>query len=398
MSETDTSQSAYEEALRLKAARRPAEAAAILQTLADTRLTLGVALNLGLCLFELGRYPEAERWILLAARNRPAEPATRQSLGALYAAQGKVGEAELELRTALAFKPDYDAAKGALGALLLSIGDYAQGWPLLEARTRLSPDMVVPINPSFPQWRGEPLAGKSVLIWIEQGFGDQIQFARFANEMKARGAARITLACRPALAHLFTSLKGVDEVMGVAVGAHVVVAQHDYWSRYFSLPEHLGITLQNLPSAPYLAVPADRVSHGPAQGRVGLAWRASPTGFNAAAKGLSDRVAQRLLDLGVVSLDPADTGVGDFADTAAIIDRLDLVVSIDTSVAHLAGAMGKPCWTLLPYVHTDWRWLRGRADSPWYPTMRLYRQAAPDDWSPVVERVKTDLRTEGYIQ
>jgi Flp pilus assembly protein TadD len=105
MTVTDSSQSAYEEALRLKGARRPAEAAAILQGLANTRLTLGVALNLGLCLFDLGRYAEAEPWILLAARNRPAEPATRQSLGVLYAAQGKVAEAELELRTALAFKP-----------------------------------------------------------------------------------------------------------------------------------------------------------------------------------------------------------------------------------------------------------------------------------------------------
>jgi ADP-heptose:LPS heptosyltransferase len=257
--------------------------------------------------------------------------------------------------------------------------------------------MVAPINPSFPQWRGEPLAGKSVLIWVEQGFGDQIQFARFANEMKARGAAKITLACRPALARLFTTLRGVDEVMSVATGANVAVAPHDYWSRYFSLPEHLRITLQNLPSAPYLSVPPGTLAPVP-QGRVGLAWRASPTGFNGAAKGLPDDLAQRLLEAGVISLDPADTGAADFADTAAIIAQLDLVISIDTSVAHLAGAMGKPCWTLLPYLHTDWRWLRGRADSPWYPSMRLYRQTAPDDWSPVIAEVTTALRAEGYIQ
>src|SRR6185437_814188 len=106
-----------------------------------------------------------------------------------------------------------------------------------------------------------------------------------------------------------------------------------------------------------------------------------------------DDLAQRLLDLGARSLHPEDTGVADFADTAAIVEQLDLVISIDTSVAHLAGAMGKPCWTLIPRLHADWRWLRDRDDSPWYPTMRLYRQAAPLDWAPVIDRIEQDLET-----
>ena len=126
-------------------------------------------------------------------------------------------------------------------------------------------------------------------------------------------------------------------------------------------------------------------------GGVGLVWQASPTGFNAANKGLPRAVAQRLLDRGAISLQPEDTGAADFADTAAIIARLDLVISIDTAVAHLAGAMGKPCWTLLPYVHCDWRWLRDRGDSPWYPGMKLYRQAQPQDWSQTLDQVLADL-------
>jgi ADP-heptose:LPS heptosyltransferase len=102
-------------------------------------------------------------------------------------------------------------------------------------------------------------------------------------------------------------------------------------------------------------------------------------------------VARRILDRGARSLHPEDTGARDFADTAAIIARLDLVISIDTSVAHLAGAMGKPCWTLLPYVHADWRWLRERTDSPWYPSLKLYRQTRPRDWSETVDQVLRDL-------
>jgi ADP-heptose:LPS heptosyltransferase len=129
-----------------------------------------------------------------------------------------------------------------------------------------------------------------------------------------------------------------------------------------------------------------------------VAWRASPTGFNGANKGLPDGLAQRLLDLGAISLDPADTGAADFADTAAIIEGLDLVISIDTSVAHLAGAMGKACWTLLPAIRCDWRWLRDRTDSPWYPTMRLYRQTRPGDWTATVEQVIADLGSAGLAR
>jgi hypothetical protein len=255
--------------------------------------------------------------------------------------------------------------------------------------------VVPPIQVSFPEWLGEPLAGRSILVWYEQGLGDQIQFARFAQSLKARGAGHVALGCRPPLVELLRTASGVDEIVPVPRGAAVSIRRYDLWTRYLSLPGRLGITLEALPSAPYLQAPADRRARWGGgkgeRGGVGLAWRASPTGFNARNKNVPDPLAQRLLDLGARSLHPEDTGVTDFADTAAIVEGLDLVISIDTSVAHLAGAMGKPCWTLIPRLHADWRWLRERSDSPWYPTMRLYRQATAGDWAPVIERIVQDL-------
>ena len=394
----DTDDDRFEHAARLHNAGRFAEAAEVYLRLANTVLTVNLALNLGLCLNEIGDRQRALRYLGLAARERPGNADVRRPLGAAYGEAGLSELAEQEFRAALAARPGDATTELALGGLYLSLGRYAEGWPLLAARTTLHPGLVPPVAVKFPEWRGEPLAGKSMLVWVEQGFGDQIQMARFANSLKALGAARVTLGCRPVLAHLFSTLAGADAVIPIAVGAAAEVGTHDYWSRYFSLPAPLGVTLENLPAEPYLAAPADRRARWAGYGagaRVGLVWQASPTGFNAANKGLPREAAQRFLDAGAVSLQPEDTGAADFADTAAIIEGLDLVISIDTAVAHLAGAMGKPCWTLLPYVHCDWRWLRDRTDSPWYPTMTLYRRTAARDWTATVDWVLRDLGASG---
>jgi hypothetical protein len=396
----DTFEAEFQRAVALQRAGRFAEAAEIYRPLAAIRLTVNLAINLGSCLHETGDRAQALHYLSLAARERPGDPNARRLLGAAYGEAGRTGLAERELRAALAAKPGDGLTELALAGLFLSLGRYAEGWPLLAARAELHPDVVPPIRLAFPEWRGEPLAGKSVLVWVEQGFGDQIQMSRFMGSLKARGAAKVTLGCRPHLARLFATLAGADEVLPVARGATLQVATHDYWSRYFSLAEPLGVTLESLPAEPYLSAPADlrakwRGAFGGA--RVGLVWQASPTGFNAANKGLPDEAAQRLLNAGAISLHPQDTGAEDFADTAAIVEALDLVISIDTSVAHLAGAMGKPCWTLLPYVHSDWRWLRERSDSPWYPSLRLYRATRPRDWSDVVDRVLDDLADAGLL-
>lgn len=389
----------YQRGAALQKEGRLAEAAAIYRDLASRVVTVKLAVALGTCLAELGELKEAAHYLGLAADHVKTDGALHRLAGNAFANAGDLARGEQELKAALALLPQDPAAQMSLAHLYLSTGRYAEGWPLLEARIGAHPDVVPPVKLPFPEWRGEPLAGRSILVTVEQGFGDKIQMARFMASLKARGAARVTLGCNPPLTHLFTTLGGVDELVTVAVRQSVAVKDHSCWSRYFSLAGHLGVTLENLPNAPYLAAPADRLGpwagfrpHASLAGRrVGLVWQASATGLNAANKGLTPQDAQRLLDLGAVSLHPEDTGAADFADTAAIIETLDLVVSIDTAVAHLAGAMGKPCWTLLPFLKCDWRWLRDRADSPWYPSMRLYRQSRPGDWRETIDQVIADL-------
>jgi tetratricopeptide (TPR) repeat protein len=354
-------------------------------------VTVNAALNMGVCLTELGEFDEAEHWLMLAARYRPADPLIRRLLGNTLGEKGAYDRAELEYRTGLAFAPQDQSCRLALAGVLLKTGRYAEGWPLMEARVELNPDTVPPVKVGFPQWTGQPLGGGSILVWYEQGFGDQIQFARFARDLKARGAGHVAFACRPPLVDLLKTVPGIEEIIPAPRGAVVSIRNYDFWTRYFSLPGALGITLENLPGAPYLAAPADRRARWTGFSGVGLAWRASPTGFNGRNKTLPEALAREILDLGAISLDPEDTGVADFADTAAIIEQLDLVISIDSAVAHLAGAMGKPCWTLLPRLRCDWRWGVGRSDSPWYPSMRLYRQQTVGDWRPLVDDVIRDL-------
>jgi tetratricopeptide (TPR) repeat protein len=394
----DIAEDSFEAGAELQKASRFAEAAEVYQRLADKVLTVNLAINLGVCLTEMGDFPRAQHFLRLAAGAKPDNVDIRRLLGAAYAEDGRTDQAEAEYRAGLAAKPGDEAILLAMGGLYLSLGRYAEGWPLLDARIALHPGVVPPISLSFPEWRGEALTGKSILIWVEQGFGDQIQMARFTRELKARGAARVTLGCRPPLAHLFSTLESIDVIIPVAAKARISVDTHDYWSRCFSLPGRLGVTLETLPAAPYLSAPADRRARWRGYGngaRAGLVWQVSTTGFNTRHKLLPDAQAQRLLDRGVISLQPEDTGAADFADTAAIIEGLDLVIAVDTATAHLAGAMGKPCLTMLPYVHCDWRWLRDRSDSPWYPTMKLYRRTDRHDWTGTVDRVLNDLAAAG---
>jgi len=388
----------FERGVQLQKARRFAEAAEIYRRLARDRLTVNLAVNLGVCLAEIGDRAGAVRYLGMASRHDPSNGNLHRMLAIANAEAGQTELAEAGFRAALAIKPDDPATRSALAGLYLSLGRFAEGWALDDARFALAPDRTPAVRASYPEWRGEPLNGKSLLVWVEQGFGDQIQMCRFVTMLKAQGAARVSVGCQPELAPLFSTLAGADDIIPAAAGTKVEVARHDYWSHYFSLPRYLHITLENLPASPYLKAPADRHARWGRSGRLGLAWRASSIGFNAGNKDLPDELAQRLFTAGAISLHPEDTGARDFADTAAIIESLDLVISVDTAVAHLAGAMGKPCWTLLPYIHCDWRWLRGRTDSPWYPTMRLYRQTRPGDWSEIIDEVLRGLRDGSVAQ
>jgi tetratricopeptide (TPR) repeat protein len=335
----------------------------------------------------------AEPLYAQAAARFPDEPEPHHHLAGIHRLRGRLDLAEAEYRRTLALAPGAAATQRALAVLLLAQGRYPEGFALLEARHELD-GMKKPALP-FPEWRGEAVAGKRLLIWPEQGFGDQIQFARFAAVLKARGA-EVTLLCHPELVRLFQGSLGVQ---ALAARGAVEFPDPDYWVMQGSLAARLGVTVGNIPHAPYLRALEAGAPLG-AGFKVGLKTQGNPGHSNDANRSLPAATGQRLrrllddLPVRIVELDPAATGARDFADTAAIVEQLDLVISVDTSAAHLGGAMGKPTWVLLPAVDTDWRWLLERADSPWYPSMRLYRQASGESWEAVVERLLADLRRE----
>jgi hypothetical protein len=305
-----------------------------------------------------------------------------QDAAVLIASEGHLELAADLLRAALQADPNDQLAARNLGLVVLAQGDYREGAQLYEARfeTGLVSDPGLP----FPRWRGEPIDGKRVLIWPEQGFGDQIMFARFVPQLQRRGCD-VTLICPPNLEQLFR--QSLD-VRVVAASGAVEFPDPDVWLWSSSLLAASGATIDTLPSAPYLrAEPIDR-----RRGRIGVVTRGSPSHGNDQHRSLPDELAWRLREIeGALSLAPADSGARSMAETASIVAGLDLVITVDTSVAHLAGALGKPVWILLPAYGTDWRWLRDRADTPWYPTARLFRQRTKGDWAPVVAEVTAAL-------
>jgi hypothetical protein len=250
------------------------------------------------------------------------------------------------------------------------------GWMLLEARRGIAE--LKPPAPAFPfpEWRGEPLAGRHIVVVAEQGAGDQIMFARYAAVLAARGA-RVTYGCQESLAGLLPS-----SASAVARGVTA-----DFWAPMMSLPHRLGLGAE-IPPPARIALPSG------SGGGVGVMATGSPTHLNDLNRSLTGRAAARLLALGR-DLSPAATGAASFRETAEIISGLDLVISVDTAVAHLAASMGKPTWILLPALGVDWRWGWSGETTPWYPAARLYRQPQPGAWSSVLDEVERDLAALG---
>ncbi len=332
-----------------------------------------------------GRPDEALSLLAAATQAAPESSLAHHDLGGVLKLLGRLAEAEASLRRAHALAPDDPRTRHALGIVLLSQGRYGEGWPLYDARHAIPQlGLIKPALP-FPEWRGEDVAGKRVLIFPEQGLGDQIQYARFAPWLAAKGAD-VTLLCHPALARLFAQSLGVRVI---AAAGGVDFPDPDYWVMSGSVAGRTGLGPDDLPNAPYL-----RAAPGPhaAAGRIGVVTRGNPAHTNDAHRSLPAAQAAELTALpGAVSLHPEDTGAADMADTAALVTGLDLVITVDTAVAHLAGALGKPVWILLPRVMTDWRWMEARTDSPWYPSARLFRQPAAGDWASVLGDVRAAL-------
>lgn len=365
--------------------------------------------NLAGLLEKLRQDGEAEAHYREAIRHDPNFAQGYSNLGVLLCAQGRDGEAEGYFRQALALAPEAGETQANLGQMLLAHARYAEGWPLfegrLQSRAAKGRTEAMARAAGCPSWQGEVLAGKTVLVVPEQGMGDGIQFCRYLPWLKAQGAERLIYLCRPEQLALMQGLAGPDIVAGLETGEQYF-AEADYWVFLMSLPWLAGTTEQTIPPVPYLSAEPERIarlapymeSSGP---RIGFVWRGNPQHSNDAARSLPgpETLAPlwRIPGLSFFSLQKSPVGLPplpadqpcidlgpllhDFADTAAALVQLDLLICVDTSTAHLAGALGVPCWVLLPSYKTDWRWQRDRADSPWYPSLRLFRQTVRDDWA-----------------
>ena len=368
----------------------------------------GLRSNLGNVYRDLGDFEQAEACHREALRLSPGSAESAYNLGLVLRDRGRLADAIAAFDVALAKvpnNPDYHFDRAI--ALLLQ-GDLTRGFAEYEWRWQLA--RVPKRSFAKPRWDGGPLAGKRILLHQEQGFGDTIQFVRYAPAVKALGGT-VIVECRPELARLIATAPGVDRV---AI-ADAPLPEVDVVAPILSLPAIFKTTPATIPNhGPYLAKPeisAFRLAR-PAGIRltIGLVWAGRPTHGNDVRRSmpflpLLDLAARpdvrlyslqkdksaALIEAGAQALvtDLAPR-LGDFADTAAALADLDLVITVDTAVAHLAGAMGRPVWVMLPYA-PDWRWILGRDESPWYPTMRLFRQTAPGDWTGVVARIRAEL-------
>ena len=335
-----------------------------------------------------GRYGTAQEKLQALVDAHPASWEARHAYGAVLANVGLARQAEPFLRAAVALDPANPRSRFALGSALLAQENWAEGWPLYEARRALPGALPRP-EIAAPEWAGEPLAGKRLLVWPEQGFGDQLLFARFLPKLTAQGADLTVFASQP-LAGLLEASLGQPVS---ALSTRVRYPQPDYWTLLASIPGRAGFGAASAPAAD-LATPEPATPPG---ARVGMMLRGQPGHPDDAHRSLPPELAQRLLaQPGAISLHPEDTGASDFTATAALVSGLDLVISADTAVAHLAAGMGKPVWVLLARVGPDWRWGLEDDRTRWYPTARLFRQRRIGDWARVVDEVVARLETYDF--
>ncbi len=379
--------------------------------------------NLGVLAGEREEYLEARRLYEKALTLRPHYAEAVYNLGIALAAMGKHQKAAHRYEQTLALNPSHPRARFNLSLTRLLLGDLPGGWKEWESRW-LTPQLA-PALRSFPQpaWKGESLAGRRILLYAEQGLGDTLQFVRYVPMVAAKGAA-IVLEVQASLVTLLkpvldTWTNGYAEagVGGVILAAGDELPVFDAHCSLMSLPAIFNTALNTIPSAAgYLQRALKPMTLKPRSLKVGIVWAGSPTHKRDHARSLPLAALRPLLDvagmhwvslqkgppsvqLSELSLDdPAFRRIEDqtaafasYADTAAAVDVLDLVISVDTSVAHLAGAMGKPVWVLLQQHLPDWRWLLERKDSPWYRSARIFRQQTAGDWAGVVAKVREEL-------
>lgn len=398
-------QALFQRGTALSGLGQPAEAVAALHAaVAADPANPAARLNLGNALADLDELAAAEAACREALAQSPALLEGWVSLGFVLTSRGQLAEAVAACEAALALRPDCAQAHWNLAVAALLAGDYARGFAEYEWRKRHDRFRRDYVNPPGPIWTGDDPAGRTILVHAEQGFGDTIQFARYLPLLAKRGAV-VILVCDARLTGWLGTLPGV----AAALPFDAPLPRYDAWIDQMSLPRAFATEPASIPCAGgYLA--ADPVQAAgwavalPAGRKVGLAWAGNPRHSNDRRRSLppgavaalgavpgihfvSLQVGPRATEGGLPDLSPR---LPDFAATAALIANLDLVVTVDTAVAHVAGALGVPCWVLLPFA-PDWRWGIGRAGCPWYAALRLFRQPAPAAWEPVLAEVRQAL-------
>lgn len=370
--------------------------------------------NLGNVLQDLQRDAEAIAAYDQALTLRPSFAQVWFNKGKALGALERYADADAAYAKTLTLNPDYEDAKWHQSWVKLVQGDFKHGWPLFEARWTVPALGNQRRYPLVPQWLGQaPLAGKSILLYAEQGLGDTLQFCRYVPVLQAMGA-RVSLAVQAPLVSLLANQWPNVTVAEAGAAVFADPSVFDWATPLMSLPLALGTTPENIPTAPYLQVPdAAGVAAKPQSDRprIGLVWSGSTQHKNDQARSIVLEILAPVLRLPVdwICLQPElrerDLAwlashpyvsierpmLTDFAETARIIAELDWVVTVDTAVAHLAGALGKETWLLLP-TGADYRWLLERSDTPWYPGMQLFRQKNRGDWPGVMEQLCCAIR------
>jgi Flp pilus assembly protein TadD len=375
------------------------------------------AINRARLLQEMNLVEQAIEQLEPFIHREPENANLHVEIGYAYMRLGVFEQGLAHYQRACHLQPDHADAHWNLAMCLLALGDYANGWKEYEWRWRCS--YFAQYAPAFhhSHWRGESVAGKRVMLHAEQGFGDTIHFVRYAATLRQLGA-NVLVHCQPKLAKLLASCDGVHAI--VPIGQEIPAC--DYHASVMSLPFILQTTIETIPnSVPYLHTEPARdlvwrsQLHSPSNFKIGIAWQGSGQyqydnqrsmnlqAFHELAKipGVQLLSLQKgpgveqlhSKDLGFMVRDLAsqlDQGEHAFIDTASVMKSLDLVISCDTAIGHLAGALGVPVWLALAKV-ADWRWMLDRSDTPWYPTMRLFRQSQMGDWSCVMREMASEI-------
>tara|TARA_R110001592_G_scaffold161973_1_gene394869 strand:- start:13790 stop:15184 length:1395 start_codon:yes stop_codon:yes gene_type:complete len=385
-------------------------ALAVVPDLAEARNARGVALQ------NLGRLDEAEAEFRYLVDALPDHPGPLANLAATLAARGEIGPAEAAFEKVLALKPGDFTASYNLGLLHLLRGDLEAGWQGFEFRDRASNVGLARTRSTKPRWQGGTEPDKTLLVHAEQGLGDNIQFVRFLP-MAAERVGRVILEMPGPLTGLFSRFPSVDQI----IPGDGPLPDHDFHIPIMSLPAVLRIAGDEIPwPGPYVAADADATrrwrerieQRAPGMVHVGLIWSGNPAHKRDAERSVPLSLLEPLLKVPGVCFHSLQIGAAagqiphtafsgplkllfrrayPFTEVAAAIAALDLVIGVDTALAHLAGAMDRPVWTMITRV-PDWRWMLERSDTPWYPNMRLFRQPTAGDWPSVVENVAVRLK------